>query len=312
MRKEFIDALIKLAEGDKNIYLLTGDLGFSFFEEFAKKFPNRFINCGVAEQNMIGVAAGLALEGKKVYVYSIISFVVFRCFEQVRNDICYQNLDVKIIGAGAGFSYGTHGYTHYGLEDIAALRPLPNITILCPADPVEMENLVSQSYETKNPTYIRLDKNAEKIYNPNFKIVLSKPAVFKDGEDGVIISTGASLKTAINVAERLQKNGYNLKVISAHTIKPIDRRAWLKELKDIKSIFTIEENRLIGGLGDIIGSILSENNLKNVSLTKFGVADKYFSTIGKQDYLRELSGIDGESVYKIVLKNLKKINGKRI
>ena len=304
MKKEFIDTLIKLAEKDENIYLLTGDLGFSFFEKFAEKFPKRFINCGVAEQNMIGIAAGLAVEGKKVYIYSIIPFVVFRCFEQIRNDICYHNLDVKIIGVGAGFSYGTHGATHYGIEDIAVLRPLPNITILCPADPMEMENLILQSYKTKNPTYIRLDKNAEKIHNSNFKIILSKPAVLKNGKNGAIIAIGASLKTAINVAKKLEEKGYNFKVISAHTIKPINQNAWLKELGEIKLIFTIEEHRLTGGLGDMIGNFLLENNLKNVFLKKIGVSDKYFSVIGKQDYLRKLNKIDEKNVYKIILKNL--------
>lgn len=310
MRKEFIETLIKLAENDKNIYLLTGDLGFSFFEDFAKKFPERFVNCGVAEQNMIGVAAGLALEGKKVYVYSIIPFVVFRCFEQIRNDVCYHNLDVKIIGAGAGFSYGTLGATHHGLEDISVLSSLPNITILCPADPIEMENLILQSYKTKNATYIRLDKNAEKIHSSDFTITLSEPAVLRNGKDGVIISTGASLKTAVSIADELNRKGYGFKVISAHTLKPINKKTWLDEIKNIRLIFTIEEHRLIGGLGSLIGDMLLENKIKNFSLTKIGVADAYFSTIGKQDYLRELNKLDEKSVYKIIIKELKN-NGAR-
>ncbi|MFI5206362.1 MAG: transketolase family protein, partial [Candidatus Paceibacterales bacterium] len=149
MRKEFIETLIKLAEKDKTIYLLNGDLGFSFLEEFGKRFPKRYINCGIAEQNMMGVAAGLAMEGKKVYVYSIIPFALFRCFEQVRNDIAYHNANVTIIGAGVGFAYGTHGATHFGIEDIAVASVLPYMTIVSPSDPMEMEQLISQLHAVK-------------------------------------------------------------------------------------------------------------------------------------------------------------------
>jgi len=137
MRQSFINTLTKLAKIDKNLYLLTGDLGFSVFEDFIEKFPKRFINCGVAEQNMMGVAAGLALSGKKVYVYSFIPFIIMRCFEQVRNDICYQNLDVKIVGIGGGISYGSLGATHHAIEDISLMRALPNMTVICPGDPIE-------------------------------------------------------------------------------------------------------------------------------------------------------------------------------
>ena len=159
MRTAFVNTLIELAEKDENIYLLTGDLGFSVLEGFIQKFPERFINCGVAEQNMMGVAAGLALSGKKPYVYSIIPFVTMRCFEQVRNDICYQNLDVKIVGVGSGLAYGFLGATHHAIEDIAILRVLPNMTILSPGDPTEARELTLKSYQTKNPTYLRLNKS---------------------------------------------------------------------------------------------------------------------------------------------------------
>lgn len=304
MRKTFVKTLINLAKKDENIFLLTGDLGFSFFEEFAKQFPERFINCGVAEQNMMGVAAGLALGGKKVYVYSIIPFVTFRCLEQIRNDVCYQNLDVKIIGAGAGFSYGTLGATHHGIEDLAILRSLPNIVILSPADPVEMKELILKSYKIKNPVYIRMDKNGKNLHDSKPKIIISNPLVFKEGKDGVIIATGAILETSINVMQKLANEGYNFKLISMHTIKPINEKVLLKEIEGQKLIFTLEEHNTIGGLASAVGEVLLKHKVKDVVFKSMGVKSNYSGVIGNQDYLRKLNKIDEKNVHKIILKNL--------
>lgn len=301
MRKEFINTLIKLAQKDKNIYLLTGDLGFSFLEEFAQKFPERFINCGIAEQNMTGVAAGLALEGKKPYMYSIIPFVVIRCLEQIRNDICYQNLNVKIIGAGAGFSYGSLGETHHAIEDIAILRSLPNITLLSPGDPVEMEELVLESYKIDGPVYIRMDKNAEKLYNLKPKIKIGRPNIINDGENGVLITTGSMLKTGIEVIKALKKTGVRFKLISVHTLKPINEKILLKELKTQKKIFTLEEHGLIGGLGSCIGEILLKNKIRNFLFEAIGVTHKHLGIIGKQEYLRKYHRINSNNVYKKII-----------
>ena len=175
MRTAFIKTLTELAKKDKSIYLLTGDLGFSVFEEFKKKFPDRFINCGVAEQNMMGVAAGLAMNRKKVVVYSIIPFVTMRCFEQVRNDVCLQNLDVKIVGVGGGMSYGQQGLTHHAIDDIAVMRSLLNIRIIVPADPIETELAVKSMLKINGPVYLRLEKSEEENIH-------SKPFNYKIGE----------------------------------------------------------------------------------------------------------------------------------
>lgn len=304
MRTTFIKTLMKLAQKDKNIYLLNGDLGFSVLEEFEKKFPKRYINCGVAEQNMMGVAAGLAMEGKKVYVYSIIPFVTFRCFEQIRNDICYHNLDIKIIGTGTGMVYGILGPTHFGIEDISVLRVLPNMTILSPSDPTEMEQLMEQSCKTKGPAYIRLDKSDRDLHILEKKVVLGKPSVIKKGKDGVVISAGSYAGTAMNAASKLEEQGLNLKVISLHTLKPVDEKSLLKEIKGYKNIFTAEEHRLMGGLGSIVAEILLKNGVKNVNLNTIGIEDIYSPVVGKQDYMRKYYKVDQDAVAKKILDSL--------
>jgi transketolase len=309
MRQTFINNLILLAMKDKDIYLLTGDLGFPFILEFSKKFPGRFLNCGIAEQNMMGVAAGLALAGKKPYVFSFVPFVIFRCLEQIRNDVCYQNLNVKIIGAGSGITYGTHGSSHYGIEDVSVLKAFPNLVILSPADQIEMKNLILQSYKTKQPTYIRFEKNAkESFHKTDDKIILGKPSILRNGKDGLIITTGSSLETGIKTVKKLSESKYNLKLISLHTLKPINKTSLIKELNDIKYIFTIEDHKIVGGLYSSIAEILIENNLRNITLKAFGIKDKYEAIIGNQEYLRKYYKIDSNSIYKEIM-NIYKKNG---
>ena len=291
MRNAFINTLIELAERDKNIYLLTGDLGFTVLEKFREKFPDRFFNCGVAEQNMMGVAAGLALSGKKPYVYSIIPFITMRCLEQIRNDICYQNLDVKIIGVGSGLAYGPLGATHHAIEDVGILRSLPNMTILSPADPAEVRELVIKSFQTKNPTYLRLNKSGEKILYQNLPdLEIGKPSILREGKDGLIIATGILVNLGLEIAEKLKEKGYNFKLISLHTLKPIDKETLLKELFNYNLIFTLEEHNIIGGLGSAIAEILAENNWQG-KFERLAIPDRYCPEIGDTEYLRRIFGL---------------------
>jgi len=304
MRKEFINTLFELAEKDKNIYLLVGDVGFGVFEDFAQKFPKRFINCGISEPNMMGVAAGLALSGKKVYVYSIIPFVTMRPFEQVRNDICYQNLDVKIVGVGSGFAYGYLGSTHHAIEDIAILRVLPNMTVLCPADPVETRELVLKSYETKNPTYIRLNRTGEKIlYNTKPDIIIGKPSVLKEGKDGIIIATGISLEIGMDVVGKLKENGHDFKLISMHTLKPINEKALLDQVKGLKVVFTLEEHNIIGGLGSAVAEVLKESEYKG-KFKRIAVPDEFPPEVGEAEYFRKKYRLAAEYVIDDILKQI--------
>jgi len=307
MRTAFINTLTELAKKDKRIYLLTGDLGFNVLENFIIKFPERFINCGVAEQNMMGVAAGLALSGKKPYVYSIIPFVIFRCFEQIRNDICYQNLDVKIIGVGAGFSYGPLGATHHAIEDIGTLRALPNITILSPGDPIETKQLILKSYLTKNPTYLRLTRGGEKIiHDENANIKIGTPFTLKKGKDGALIVNGVFLGIGKNLVEKLEKMGYNFKLISMPTLKPIDKKALFDGIKGEKLIFTLEEHNIIGGLGSVISEILLESSYDGL-FKRMGIPDQYPHEVGGADYLRRKFALSEDRIIKDILKNYEKV-----
>jgi transketolase len=306
MRNTFVKTLTKIAEKDKNVYLLTGDLGYSLFDDFRKRFPDQFVNCGVAEQNMIGVAAGLALEGKEVYVYSIVPFVTMRCFEQIRNDVCYQDLDVNLVGVGAGFAYGSLGSTHHAIEDIAILRTLPNMTVLSPADPMETEKLVYCSYQTSHPTYLRLYRSGEdNLYKEELNIEIGKPSIVKEGSDGLIIATGVNVGLGLEVVEKLKELNYNFKLISLHTLKPINKEALLKEIGEIDKIFTLEEHNIIGGLGSSVAEIVSESDW-NGFFERIAIPDRYPSKVGSSDYLRAENKLDVGSITENILSKIRK------
>jgi transketolase len=301
MRKAFVKTLIELAEKDERICLLTGDLGFHALEEFKDKFPERFFNCGIAEQNMAGMAAGLALCGKKPYIYSIVPFVTLRCLEQIRNDICYQNLDVKIIGIGGGFSYGTLGSTHSVMEELAILRTLPNMTVLCPADEFETEELISKSYQTKNPTYIRITKaDKASLHNQKPDLEIGEPYVIKEGNKIAIISTGSQAIFSVQAATELKEKGHDIKIINIHTIKPIKKNSLLKMLEGIDKVFVFEEHSVMGGIGSAVLECLAESDWKG-RVKIIGVPDEFSSCVGSQDYLRKKYAIDKEGIIKSIL-----------
>ena len=232
MRTTFATTLLSLAKKDRRIMLLTGDLGFSVFEDFQAQMPHQYINMGVAEQKMAGVAAGMAMDGFAPIIYSIVPFTTMRNFEQVRNDICYQNLNVKIVGVGAGFSYGPYGHTHHGLEDIGILRILPNLVILAPGDPVEVELATIAMMKYKGPVYLRLGKAGEPILHkkkPNFKI--GKGLLVQDGKDVTIIATSTMLERAMIVAKMIRTS---VRVVSMPTIKPLDEKIIIESAKKTK------------------------------------------------------------------------------
>lgn len=304
MRIAFIQRLFDLAKKDKRIFLLTGDLGFSVFEKYIEAFPDQYINIGVSEQNMAGVAAGMAMEGKIPLIYSIVPFTTMRNFEQIRNDICYQNLNVKIVGVGAGFSYGPYGHTHHGLEDIGILRTLPNLIILAPGDPIEVALATKAMLNHIGPVYLRLGKAGEPNIHktiPSFKI--GKGILIEDGKDITIIGTSTLLQKAWEVASSLKEKGLLVRLISMHTIKPLDTQIILASARKTPAIFTLEEHSIIGGLGSAVGEVLAENRA-NVIFKRIGVPDRFTKVIGSQEYTRTANGLSADQIVGTILKSI--------
>lgn len=306
MRITFVHTLLKLAQKNKKIMLLTGDLGYSVFEEYIQKLPDQYINMGVAEQNMTGVAAGMALEGKIPLIYSIAPFVTMRNFEQIRNDVCYQDLNVKIIGVGAGFSYGPYGHSHHALEDIGILRTLANLRIYCPGDPTEVEVLTESALTHIGPVYLRLGKAGEpKIQENTSKIIPGKAFVIKEGKDITLIGTSTLLYRAYEVAKKLESEfGISVKLMSMHTIKPLDTQAIITSSRTTNAIFTIEEHSIIGGLGSAVAEVIAENNI-STTFKRIGVPDRFTKVIGKQEYMRSANNLSIDQIINTIMKYYK-------
>jgi transketolase len=293
MRTAFIETLFNLAKINKNIVLIVGDLGFGVVDKFQKELPDQFINAGVAEQNMTGVAAGLAMSGKIVFTYSIGNFPTMRCYEQIRNDICYHEAPVIITSIGGGFSYGALGATHHATEDIAIMRALPNITVISPADPVETKLAVTSLVKFKRPAYLRLGRAKEPIIHksePNYFI--GRAINIMEGDDVNIIATGAILFNCIKAAEELNRIGIHTGVISMHTIKPIDKDTIINLCKRSKIIVTVEEHSIVGGLGSAVSEIIMESGIKPQKFKRIGIPDEFSKTSGDQEYLRKMYGLD--------------------
>ena len=261
MRTAFIQALCELAEQDPRIWLLCGDLGYSVLEVFAARFPDRYLNVGVAEQNLMGMASGLAMCGKVVFTYSIANFPVMRCLEQIRNDVCYHALNVKIVAVGGGLAYGSAGYTHHGVEDFAVLRVLPNMTVLAPADPVETRLATRAAVDWPGPCYLRLGKAGEPVVHaadPPFRIGRAIPV--REGDGLTLIASGGVLRLALEAAARLAANGRSVGVLSMPSISPLDDAAVLAAARRTGRIVTVEEHGL-GGLASAVAEVLAQAGL---------------------------------------------------
>lgn len=291
MRSTFINCLIEQARVDGRIFVITPDLGFSVLEGYAQEFPDRFLNVGIAEQNAVGVAAGLALSGKIVYVYSIIPFVTMRCFEQVRVDVAYMNTNVRLVGVGAGLSYGPAGATHHAIEDIAIMRALPNMTVCCPGDPIEVRELTSCSFLHNGPIYLRLGKNGEpKIHNEHVHFKLGQSITITEGKDMAVIVTSNMLEYAYTFVQQQLSQGQTIRLISMPTIKPLDKSAILQAINDKLPIVTLEEHNIVGGLGSAVAEVVAESG-QAVSFCRIGVKDEYSHYVGGQTFLRKKMGL---------------------
>lgn len=307
MRQAFIDTLSSLAKEDKKIFLLNGDLGFSVLEKFNEAFPERSLNMGVAEANMVGVAAGLAMSGKKVFVYSIIPFVTSRVYEQIRDDVALQKANVKIVGVGSGFTYGQLGPTHHSILDIAIMRALPNMTVICPGDPFETEELTRALAGIDGPAYLRIGNKGEpKVHDKKVVLKIGKGVIVKDGNDCALFATGNMLTVALGVSKRLEDLGIKARVISMHTIKPLDKNIIVRATKETPAIFTVEEHSVIGGLGSAVAEVIAEGKEK-VFFKRLGIKDIFTTISGTQDFLRNYHNLSIGKITRIVKKNISRL-----
>ncbi|MCU0666057.1 MAG: 1-deoxy-D-xylulose-5-phosphate synthase [Candidatus Omnitrophica bacterium] len=305
IRDAFFQEIYNIAMKDKDVIFITADADSFVLRDYKKDFPDQFINASVAEQNMIAVAAGLALSGKKVFILALIPFVTLRCLEHIKVNICSMNLPVTIIGLGAGFGSGIDGPTHHAVDDIAIMRILPEITILNPSDSTLSASCAQIAYQSNSPVYVRLDKGKfpnlyekDYDYSTGFKII--KPL-----KEVNIISTGFITKEAVKLAETLEKNNLSVGLIDLYKLKPLNREALLKCFEGAKYLITIEENSIVGGIGTIISELISDNR-KAITLKRIALEDKQCFDYGTREWLDQLYGLDQETVSKIVLKELRK------
>lgn len=309
MRTCFIKTLQKLAAKDPDIFLLTADLGFKLFDDFRAQYPDRFINMGVAEANMIGVAAGLALSGKNVYCYSMVPFLTMRTLDQIRVDICYHNVNVKLIGVGGGLTYGFEGMTHHALEDLAVMRALPNMTIVAPGDPLEAEATVRESAVFPGPMYIRLGGNNDPyVHQGGLDFKIGRGVLIHKGAELAVLAAGTMLGPARAAVERLEDAGLSVTLISMPTIKPLDEGLVLKCAQGHQAIFTVEEHSRIGGLGSAVAEVLAEAGWAGL-FRRIGMPDRYGENIGRAEYLREKSGLSVDKIFNFIRAQWEAKNG---
>ncbi len=297
MRNAFAAEITELAAADPSIVLLSGDIGNRLFDAFRQRFPDRFYNCGVAEANMMGLAAGMALSGLRPVVYTITPFVTTRCLEQIRVDVCYHDVPVVLVGVGAGLSYASLGPTHHSCEDIAFLRALPHMAVVCPGDAVEVRLAVRAAVRRPSATYLRLGKKGEPIVHqspPAFAI--GKAITIRDGSDVCLLATGNVLPVAMQAADRLHVAGISARVTSFHTIKPLDAAYLADAFRRFEVVATIEEHSLLGGFGSAVAEWLADGPRQRASLCRFGTADAFLHESGEQDHAREHFGLTAEHI----------------
>jgi transketolase len=296
MRDTFVKTLIELAKANRNIELITGDLGFGVLKPYWEQLPDQFTNAAIAEQNMTGVAAGMAMSGKTVFTYSIGNFPTIRCLEQIRNDCAYHDCDVKIVCIGGGFVYGSLGMSHHATEDIALLRALPNVVVTAPGDLMEAIEVTKAITAYKGTCYLRLGRGGEKqIHSKIDNFQLGKAIKIKDGQKVAIFSTGGILDEACEATQQLNNDGISTAQYSFPTIKPIDKEVILECSKKFDIIVTVEEHNIVGGFGSAVAEVMAEKPSR-AKLIKIGLNDTYSSIVGSQDYLRAYYGMKAKNI----------------
>lgn len=297
MRNAFADEITKLGVSDPRVVLLSGDIGNKLFDKFKASNGNRFINCGIAEANMMGVAGGMALSGLRPVIYTITPFTTTRCFEQIRVDACYHNVPVIIVGTGSGLSYAELGPTHHSCEDLAIMRVLPHMTVMAPADEVELRQCLRAALKQDGPVYIRIGKRGEAIVpktDDHFEI--GRSITVREGADVCLIGTGTLLPTVLAAADLLAEQGITARVESFHTIKPLDQATLQQAFSGYGVVAVVEEHSRIGGLGGSIAEWLAQQDRMKGRLLSFGVDDAFMHEIGTQEYARAKFGLTADNI----------------
>ena len=298
MRNAFADELTRLGDEDSRIVMLSGDIGNRLFDKFKANHAARFFNCGVAEANMMGVAAGLAMNGLRPVAYTIAPFVTTRCLEQIRTDVCYHEAPVTIVAVGAGLAYSGLGPTHQACEDIAFLRALPNMVVICPGDAYEVRSALRAAMKQDRPAYIRLGKKGEPLVHrgPLDDFQIGKAITVAEGNDVCLLSTGNILPEAIEAAQKLEQQGISAAVVSFHTVKPLDEDCLEQVFDRFALVATLEEHSLIGGFGAAVAEWLVDSQTRPRQFIRFGTPDAFFKKSGEQEYAREELGLTARHI----------------
>ena len=307
-RDTFGKEILEIRKIYPNTVVLAADLSDATrVTEFSKKYPNNYIQVGVAEQNMISIASGLALSGKMCFCASFATFATLRSCEQVRNDICYQNCNVKIVGIDSGLANGFLGVTHYGLEDIAIARSIPNLLVLSPSDCLSLAKLLWEIARYKGPVYLRLSggKSIPVIYKEDREFKIGESVVLEEGKDISIFATGLMVSEALKAASILKKDRIYSKVIDVHTIKPIDTKAIIVAAKETELIVAVEEHNLTGGLGSAIAEVIADHGLSS-RLLRIGLPDKFIHKYNSHKALLEKYGLVSKNIVKKIIEGLRK------
>jgi len=295
LRDAMFEEIFEIAKKDKNVVLLMGDQGAASFAKFTREIPGQLINAGIAEQNIVSVAAGLTMGGKKVYAHAITTFLVNRAYEQIKVDVGIMGLPVVLVGVGTGYTYGSDGPTHHVNEDIATMRAIPGMTIFCPADTVSCAAFPHLAYRAKGPVYIRFDKGSvPQLYKPKDDFTQGLGHL-RTGTDINLISTGLMVHKALAVADELKKKGISAGVIDIYRLKPLNEALLAKYLKDAPAVSVLEEHSIYGGLGSIVADFLADNGIA-LRFKRFGIPDKNSFDYGDREYMHEKMNLGTEKI----------------
>ena len=303
MRNAFINTILDACAGREDIFIISGDAGLGVFDQFKEEFPHRFLNMGVAEQNMIGFAAGLAMTGTKVVLYNIIPFLLYRCYEQVRNDICYQKLPLILAGIGSGVTYAPMGMTHYSVEDIALARTLPNLAIISPIDPIEARLAAEYAISAGGPVYVRLAKRGEPEIHTQRQFPIMQPQVLAHGTTLALVCHGSITEEVLQARQKLAERGIMPLVISVPGIHPLDTATACALLSGMDVVVSIEEHYVDGGLGSILADLILERGLP-CRLVKLGIRNGFIHDVSDTAGMRRSFGINADAIVKTAVNEL--------